>query len=80
MDYFIGTIELFPYTFEQMGWLYCNGQTLNITGYDALFALIGNQYGGDGTNTFAVPNMLGEEPIPGLHYLICYDGIFPTRD
>lgn len=80
MDYFIGSIELFPYTFAQMGWMYCNGQLLGITQYSALYALIGTQFGGDGVNNFALPNLQGAEPIPGLHYLICVEGIFPPRD
>jgi microcystin-dependent protein len=80
MDYFIGSIELFPYIFAHYGWMYCDGQLLSIWEYDALFALIGNRFGGDGVNNFALPNLQGAEPIPGLHYLICVDGIYPNRD
>ena len=80
MDYFIGTILLLPYNFTPMTLLLCNGQTLNIMPYQALFSLIGANYGGDGQTTFAVPNMLGQEPQPGMNYYIVYEGLYPTRD
>ncbi len=80
MDYFIGTILLLPYSFAPMTTLLCNGQILNIASYQNLFSLIGATYGGDGTNTFAVPNMLGQEPQPGMNYYIVYDGEYPRHD
>ena len=80
MDYFLGYIALFPYSFTPMGWVLCNGQLLNISQNQALFSLISNVYGGDGTSMFAVPNMLGLEPIPGMAYYICTSGVYPTRD
>jgi microcystin-dependent protein len=79
MDYFIGTILLLPYSFTPMTMLLCNGQILNIASYQNLFSLIGATYGGDGINTFAVPNMLGQEPQPGMNYYIVYDGEYPPR-
>ena len=80
MDYFIGTILLLPYSFTPMTMLLCNGQTLSIMPYQALFSLIGATYGGDGQTTFALPNMLGQEPQPGMNYYIVYEGLYPTRD
>jgi len=80
MDEFIGKIDLYPYSFAPYGTLLCNGQLLTINAYAALYALIGVQYGGNGTTTFAIPNMLGLEPIPGMNYCIITDGLFPTRD
>jgi len=80
MDYFIGTILLLPYSFTPMTMLLCNGQILNIAPYQTLFSLIGATYGGDGINTFAVPNMLGQEPQPGMNYYIIYEGIYPRHD
>ena len=79
VDYFLGDIVLFPYTFAQMGWMWCEGQILQIQQNTALFSLIGNQFGGDGKTTFALPNMRGAESLPGLHFSICIDGIYPTR-
>ena len=80
MDYFLGQIELFPYSFVPYGWLLCNGQLLNIPQQSALYSLIGNKFGGDGRTTFAVPNLQGAEPVPGMGYYICISGIYPTRD
>jgi microcystin-dependent protein len=80
MDYFLGNILLFPYSFTPMGFLLCNGQTLNVTQYQALFSLIGYTYGGNGTTTFCIPNMLGQEPQPGMNYYIAMSGLYPTRD
>jgi len=42
--------------------------------------LIGTNFGGDGRATFALPNLKGKEPEPGLRYYIALRGIFPSRD
>ncbi|HEY9133082.1 MAG TPA: tail fiber protein [Dyella sp.] len=63
MDPFLGEIRLFPYSFAPVGWADCNGALLPISEYDALFALVGTTYGGDGVNTFALPDMRGRVPI-----------------
>lgn len=80
MDFFIGDIVLFPYTFVPMDWMLCDGSILPIQQNTALFSLIGNTYGGDGSTTFALPNLIGTEPVPGLRWCICTGGIFPVRD
>lgn len=59
MDNYIGEIRIFPYSRIPAGWLPCNGQELQITGYYALAALLGQIYGGNGTSTFALPNLNG---------------------
>lgn len=79
MDYLIGQITLFPYSFIPYGWLPCNGTLLPVNQYQALFSLIGNKFGGDGVTNFALPNMQGAEPIPGMAYAICNQGIYPQR-
>lgn len=79
MEYFTGTIMLLPYTFVPYGMLLCDGSTLSIGQYQMLFALISNKYGGDGTNNFKLPNMLGQEPHPSMKYYIVFDGIFPPH-
>lgn len=71
MDPFVGEIRLFAGTFAPRGWLVCNGQLLPIRQYTALFSLLGTTYGGDGTTTFALPNLIGRAAIhegagPGL--------------
>ena len=79
MEPLLGQIELFPYTFVPKGWMACTGQLIPINQYQALFALIGTNFGGDGRTTFALPNLQGKEPGPGIQYYIAITGIFPTR-
>lgn len=79
METFIGAIELFPFSFEPMDWLLCDGRLLQITQYDVLYSLIGNQFGGDGSTNFALPNLLGTEPMPGMNFYIAIAGEYPVR-
>ena len=60
-DNFLGEIRLFPYpNINQVkGWVPCQGQVLSIQQNAALFSLIGVQFGGNGTTTFALPNLCG---------------------
>ncbi|MCL9999651.1 MAG: tail fiber protein [Erythrobacter sp.] len=60
---FIGEIRLFGGTFAPRGWAFCDGRLLAIANYDTLFALIGTTYGGDGVNTFAVPDLRSRVPL-----------------
>jgi microcystin-dependent protein len=56
---FIGEIRIMSFNFAPTGWQACNGQTLAISSYTALFSLLGTTYGGNGTSTFGLPNMQG---------------------
>ena len=62
---YIGEIRLFAGTTPPYGWLFCQGQLLdpNDENYNALFNLIGTTYGGDGQNTFALPDLRGRTPV-----------------
>lgn len=80
MEPFLGQIELFPYNFAPTNWMLCEGQSLQISQNQALFALIGTTFGGDGQTTYQLPNLKGKEPAPGLQYCIAIQGIFPQRD
>lgn len=60
---YIGEIKMFAGNFAPEGWAFCMGQLLPISENDALFALIGTTYGGDGQNTFALPNLCGRVPV-----------------
>lgn len=51
---FLGEIRIVAFNFPPSGWLLCNGQTLSINTYQALFALLGTTYGGNGITTFAL--------------------------
>ena len=70
-DPFIGEIMLVPYNFAPRGWAFCSGQILPIAQNTALFSLLGTTYGGNGTTTFALPDLRGRCAIssgqgPGL--------------
>jgi microcystin-dependent protein len=56
---YIAEIRFFPYTFAPKSWASCNGQLLPINQNQALFALLGTTYGGNGQNNFALPNLRG---------------------
>lgn len=60
---FLGQISMFGFGFAPTGWAQCNGQLLPISQNQALFALLGTQYGGNGTQTFALPNLQGRAPL-----------------
>jgi len=60
---FLGEIRMFAGGFAPSQWAFCNGQTMNINQNQALFALIGVTYGGDGVQTFLLPNLQGRLPI-----------------
>lgn len=60
---FIGEIRQWAGNFAPLGWAYCNGSIVAISENDALFSLIGTTYGGDGQQTFALPNLIGRVPI-----------------
>lgn len=81
MECYLGQIELFPYTQgAPKDWMLCNGASLVATQFQALFSLIGYQYGGSGTN-FNLPNLQGLEPIPGMNYYMCVEGgLYPSQE
>ena len=60
---FLSEIRMFSFNFAPKGWALCNGQLLPINQNQALFALLGNAYGGDGRVTFALPDLRGRVPI-----------------
>lgn len=62
-DPFIGEIRMVGFNFEPSGWALCNGQLLSISQHQALYALLGTTYGGDGRSTFGVPDLRGRVPI-----------------
>ena len=62
-DPFVAEIRLFGFNFAPKGWAFCNGQLLPISQNTALFSLLGTTYGGNGTSTFALPNLQGNVPM-----------------
>ena len=72
----MGVIALMPYSFAPKGWAECAGQIISVGQNEALFALIGTKFGGDGSNTFALPKLSAP---PGMKYCIAIEGWFPTQ-
>ena len=59
---FLGQIEIFAFGFPPKGWTLCNGQIMSIAQNQALFSLLGTTYGGNGTTTFALPDLRSRLP------------------
>ena len=62
-DPFLSEIRLFSFDFAPRGWALCDGQLLPINQNQALFALLGTRYGGNGQTTFALPDLRSRVPI-----------------
>lgn len=60
---FLSEIKIVSFNFAPKGWAQCNGQQMPINQNQALFALLGTTYGGNGQTTFALPNLRGRVPI-----------------
>jgi microcystin-dependent protein len=63
MDWFVGEIRLFAGNYAPENWVLADGRALNVKDYQVLFALIGTIYGGDGVNTFKVPDLRSRLPL-----------------
>jgi len=77
-EFVVGEILLFAGSYAMNGWLVCDGQAYGVTDYPDLFDLIGFSYGGNGVNTFAVPDLRGQSPLGSQlfgQYLICFSGV-----
>lgn len=72
----MGEIILVAFNFVPIEFLECNGQLLSISEFSALYSLLGTTYGGNGTTTFALPNITAPT---GLRYIICVDGLYPSQ-
>ena len=60
---FIGEVKIISWNFPPKGWEFCNGQLLPINQNQALFSILGTTYGGDGRQTFGLPNLQGRMPV-----------------
>ncbi|MCL9802092.1 tail fiber protein [Pseudomonas sp. rhizo66] len=63
MDVYMGTVLTFAFNYAPSGWALCNGQIIGINQNQALFALLGTTYGGNGTVNFGLPNLQSRMPI-----------------
>ena len=89
---YVGTISTFAGHYAPLGYMDCNGQSLSVRDYPALYAVIGAAYGGD-TQTFKLPDLrpftqsqpdMGHRQrrdwaIDEPRQCICFSGVFPTR-
>ena len=60
---FLGEIKIISWNYAPRSWAFCNGQFLPINQNQALFALLGTMYGGNGQTTFALPDFRGRVPV-----------------
>jgi len=63
MDEYISVIKMFGCNFAPRNWAFCSGQLISIAQNTALFSLLGTTFGGNGTTTFALPNLQGRSPM-----------------
>jgi microcystin-dependent protein len=79
---FLGEIRMFGGDFAPRGWARCHGQLLPISDHAPLFSLIGTTYGGDGVETFALPDLREDAapavPLP-ITFIIALAGVYPSR-
>lgn len=76
---FIGELTLYASDRTPRGWLPADGRLISIMENNALFAIIGARFGGDGRSNFALPDMRKESPgIEGLVWCIAVEGVFPS--
>lgn len=72
-NFFLGQIGIYGFNFAPRGWALCAGQIIPLQQNTALFSLLGTTYGGNGTTTFALPDLRGRTP---LHF----DGNYPQGE
>lgn len=63
MDYYLGQIGIYGFNFAPKGWAFCSGSILPIAQNSALYSLLGTTYGGDGVQTFALPDLRSRTPM-----------------
>lgn len=80
MEPLLGDIQLFAFDFAPSYWMTCEGQILNIAQNQALYSLIGDKFGGNGTTTFGLPDLRNALPMQGMgmHYCIAIQGVYPS--
>jgi microcystin-dependent protein len=79
---FLGEIRMFGGDFAPRGWARCHGQLLPIAEHAPLYSLIGTTYGGDGVETFALPDLREDAApaaLPSITFIIALAGVYPSR-
>ena len=78
----LGEIRMFGGDFAPRGWAHCHGQLLAIAEHAPLYSLIGTSFGGDGVETFALPDLRRDgspPPPPTPTFIIALTGVYPSR-
>ncbi|MFD2942383.1 phage tail protein [Flavobacterium notoginsengisoli] len=75
MEGYLGEVRMFGGNFAPQGWMFCQGQSLGLNDYQALYVLLGTTFGGDGINNFNIPDLQGRIPLgtgtgPGLQNIV----------
>jgi microcystin-dependent protein len=79
-DSYLGQVGLVSATYCPKGTFEADGRVLDGRSYNALYSLLGNAYGGDGSKyTFALPDLRGKVPAKGLLYCIVVEGLYPSK-
>jgi microcystin-dependent protein len=78
---YIGEIRMFAFDYPPNGWARADGTLLPVRQFQVLHNVIGNQFGGDGTTNFALPDLRGQVPINQgtLHFCIAVQGDYPQQ-
>ena len=76
MEGTLGEVKYFAGNFAPREWAFCQGQLMPIIDNQALFSILGTQYGGDGRTTFALPKI---EDLNGCKAIIALEGVYPSR-
>ena len=76
MEPLLGEVKYFAGNFAPRGWAFCQGQIMPIAPNTALFSLLGDNFGGDGRTTFALPKI---EDLNGCKAIIAIEGVYPSR-
>jgi hypothetical protein len=85
---YMGSISQFAGSFAPRCYMDCDGATLDIARWTALFSILGTTYGGNGVNNFCLPDLRAKDaagkPIPfgggQMRSCICVEGIYPSRN
>ncbi|OYX74958.1 MAG: hypothetical protein B7Y95_04430 [Rhizobiales bacterium 32-66-11] len=79
-EYYLGEIRMFAGLKPPSGWVFCDGTTLPISGNEALYALLGTLYGGDGRTNFALPKLSGRVPLGTSESVTLTAAMMPTHN
>jgi microcystin-dependent protein len=76
---YTGRVGLVAGAYCPRGTVEADGRILQVRDNSALYSLLGNKFGGDGTNTFALPDLRQKVPVSGMLYCIVLSGVYPSR-